>query len=136
MAGSILKLTQHSKCTLKLILCVYLGQGWDLNSCGRMHAKSLPSCPTLCDTMDCSVPGSFIHGVFQTRILEWVAMPSSRGSSQSSDRTCISCLLHSQVDSLASPEKTLNSYNDLLLLPLFFWPFDKYLSVLMCQAQP
>ena len=36
-------------------------------------------CPTLCDPMDCSPPGSFIHGILQARILEWVAMPSSRG---------------------------------------------------------
>ena len=39
------------------------------------------SSPTLCDSMDCSLPGSSIHGILQTRILEWVAMPSSRGSS-------------------------------------------------------
>ena len=39
------------------------------------------SCLTLCDPMDCSSPGSFVHGILQARILEWVAMPSSRGSS-------------------------------------------------------
>ena len=39
-------------------------------------------CPTLCDLMDCSPPGSSAHGILQVRILEWVAMPSSRGSSQ------------------------------------------------------
>ena len=39
-------------------------------------------CLTLCDPMDCSPPGSSVHGIFQERILEWVAMPSSRGSSQ------------------------------------------------------
>ena len=41
-------------------------------------AKSLELCPTLCDPMDCSPPGSSVHGLLQTRILEWVAMPSSR----------------------------------------------------------
>ena len=45
-------------------------------------AKSLQSCPTLCDPLDCSPPGASVHGIFQARILEWVAMPSSRGSSQ------------------------------------------------------
>ena len=50
------------------------------------------SCPTLCDPMDCSPPGSFVHGILQARILEWVAMPFSRGSSQSRDRTCVSYL--------------------------------------------
>ena len=41
-----------------------------------MHAKLLQSCLTLCDPMDCSPPGSSVHGILQTRILEWVAMLS------------------------------------------------------------
>ena len=44
-----------------------------------MHAKLLQSCPALCYPMDCSPSGSSVHGIFQARILEWVAMPSSRG---------------------------------------------------------
>ena len=47
---------------------------------------------TLCDAKDCSPPGSSVLGILQTRILEWVAMPSSRGSSQSKDRTQVSCI--------------------------------------------
>ena len=47
-----------------------------------MHVNSLQSCLTLCSSMDHSPPGSSIHGIPQARILEWVAMPSSRGSSQ------------------------------------------------------
>ena len=43
------------------------------------------SCPTLCNPMDCRPPGSSVHGILQARILEWVAMPSSRGSSQPRD---------------------------------------------------
>ena len=46
------------------------------------------SCLTLCNPMDCSPPGSSVHGVFQARILEWVAISSSRGSSQPRDQTC------------------------------------------------
>ena len=53
-------------------------------------AKLLQSCPTLCDPMDCSLPGSSVHGILQARILEWVAMPSSRASSRPRDRTHIS----------------------------------------------
>ena len=49
----------------------------------RMCAKSLQSCLTLCNTMDCSLSGSSVHGILQARILEWVAIPSSRGSFQS-----------------------------------------------------
>ena len=50
-----------------------------------MHAKSLQSSPILCDPMDCSPPGSSVHGILQARILEWIAMPSSRVSSGSRD---------------------------------------------------
>ena len=45
------------------------------------------SCPTLCDPMDCSPPGSSVHGILQARILEWVAISFSRGSSQPRDKT-------------------------------------------------
>ena len=48
------------------------------------------SCPTLCDPMDCSLPGSSAHGVLQARILDWVAIPFSRGSSQPRDQTQVS----------------------------------------------
>ena len=48
-----------------------------------VHVKSLQSCLILCNSMDCSPPGSSVHGILQARIVEWVAMPSSRGSSQS-----------------------------------------------------
>ena len=51
----------------------------------------LCSYPTLWDPMDCSLPGSSVHGIFQARILEWVAIPFSRGSSWPRDRTCVSC---------------------------------------------
>ena len=50
------------------------------------------SCPTLCDPMDCSPPGSSVHGILQARILEWVAIPFSRGSSRARDGTWV--LLH------------------------------------------
>ena len=49
-------------------------------------------CPILCNPMDCSLPGSSVHGVSQARILEWVVMPSSTGSSQPRDRAHVSWL--------------------------------------------
>ena len=52
--------------------------------------KELQSCPTLCDPMKCSPPGSSVHGTLQARILEWVAVPSSRASSWPGDQTCVS----------------------------------------------
>ena len=50
------------------------------------------SCPTLRNPMDYSPPGSFVHGILQARILEWVAMLSSRGSSRSRNQTWILCI--------------------------------------------
>ena len=55
-----------------------------------VHAQLLQSGPTLCNLIDCSPPGSFVHGILQARILEWVAMPSSRGYSQPRDWTLVS----------------------------------------------
>ena len=50
------------------------------------------SCPTLCNPMDCSLLGSSVHGVLLARILEWVAMPFFRGSSQPRDQTWVFCM--------------------------------------------
>ena len=53
-----------------------------------MHEKEslvAQSCPTLCDPTDCSLPGSSVHGILQVRILEWVAISFSRGSSRPRD---------------------------------------------------
>ena len=66
----------------------------NLSWCGC--AKSLQSCPTLWDPVDCSLLGSSVHGILQVRILEWVAMPSSRGSSRPRDQThnfCDPCFI-------------------------------------------
>ena len=54
-------------------------------------------CPTLCDPMDYSLPGSFVHGIILARILEWVAISTSRGSTQPRDRFQVSPL---QADAL------------------------------------
>ena len=57
----------------------------------HMHAKSLQSCLAWCDPLECSLPGSSVHGILQARILEWIAMLFSRGSSWPRDWTQISC---------------------------------------------
>ena len=56
-----------------------VGHDWSLSSC--VHAESLRSCLTLCNPMDCSPPGSSIYGILQARVLEWVVISFSRGSS-------------------------------------------------------
>ena len=60
-----------------------------------MHAKSLQSCPALYNPMDYSPSGSSVHGTLQARTLEWIAISSSRGSSQLKDGTrfsYVSCI--------------------------------------------
>ena len=61
-----------------------------LSSMHEVKVKVAQCCPTLCDPMDCSLPGSSAHGVLQARILDWVAIPFSRGSSQPRDQTQVS----------------------------------------------
>ena len=70
----------------------------------RVCAKSLQLCPTLCNSMNCSLSASSIHGILQARILEGAAIHSSGGSSWPRVQTCISklrllCLLHRQMGS-------------------------------------
>ena len=63
--------------------------GFHFKSC--VHAQSL-SHLSLCDPMDCSLPGSSVPGISQARILEWVAISFSRVPSLPRDETCISCI--------------------------------------------
>ena len=51
----------------------------------QSESEVAQSCPTLCDPMDCSLPGSSVHGIFQARVLEWVAISFSRASSPPRD---------------------------------------------------
>jgi len=60
-------------------------------ACVCMHVCA-QSCVTLCNSMDCSPPGSSVHGIFQSRIQAWIAISSSRGSSQPRDQTRLSCI--------------------------------------------
>ena len=55
-------------------------------------AQVLQLCPTFCDPMDCSPPGSSVPGILQARLLEWIAMPSSRGSSRPRDGSWVCCI--------------------------------------------
>ena len=58
----------------------------------KSESEVRQSCPTLCDPVDCSPPGSCAHGILQARILEWVAIFFSRGSSWPRDWTHVSCI--------------------------------------------
>ena len=79
----------HVSCIAGLFFTTEL-QGKPLQHC---VSKVTQSCPTLCDIMDCSLPCSSVHGIFQARVLEWVAISFSRGSSQPRDQTWVSCIV-------------------------------------------
>ena len=74
----------------KCLKGIIVGRIFISSSAATVHL--LLSCPTLCDPLDCSPPGSFVHGILQARTLEWVAISFSRGSSPPRDWTPISCL--------------------------------------------
>ena len=66
------------------------------------------SCLTLCDSMDCSLPGFSVHGIFQARVPEWVAISFSRGSSPPRGRTWVSCIAGSCFTLWATRERWLS----------------------------
>ena len=76
------------------LVCVYV--------CVCVCVKSFQLCLTLRDPMDHSPPGSSVYGILQARILEWISMPSSRGSSDPGIELMSLCLLHWQAGSLLS----------------------------------
>ena len=71
--------------------------------CGCV-CQSLQSCLTPCEPKDCSPPGSSVHGILQARILEWVAIPFSRGSSRPGGQTWVSCIAGGFFTSWATRE--------------------------------
>ena len=86
------------------------------------------SCMTFCKPMDCSLLGSSLHGIFQARILEWIATSYSRGSSQPRDWTrvsCISCtcrwILHHQGTSEVQEKWSKPCFSGFFLAALCFW---------------
>ena len=81
------------------------------------RAKLLQSCLTLCDPVDCSLPGSSVRGILQARILEWFSKSSSRGSSRPQGSNLWSCLLHWQVGSFT----TSTTWEALVLLDSILW---------------
>ena len=69
------------------------------------------SCLTLCDPKNCSPPGSSVHGIFQARMLEWVTIPFSSGSSQPRDWTQVSCIA-GKFFTTESPGKPASTHCD------------------------
>ena len=102
-----------------------------------LHLSVAQLCLTLCDPMDHSPPGSSGHGIFQARILEWVAIPSSRRWSRPRDRTHISCIggrfsaTWATKEALFMPKvppkmnETVSSYEEFKFSMLTVWKYFK-----------
>ena len=96
------------------------GRKWTASSWEAMHAQL---CLTLCNSMDCSPLGSSVHGILQARILEWVAIPFSRGSSQPRDQTQASCIAGRYLTTWATWEAVYSNYVGSRVHPeLVSWP--------------
>ena len=74
------------------------------------------SCPTLCDPVDCSLPSSSVYGIFQARILEWIAISFSRGSSWPRDRTWVAHVGGRRFNLWATREASNKGWKSKLLL--------------------
>ena len=94
---------------------------WEVNLWSESELAQ--SCLTLCNPMDCSLPGSFVHGILQGRVLEWVAISFSRGAPEASDWTQVSCIagrffnVWSTREALVNPSVQLLSHVQLFATP-------------------
>ena len=90
MSGLRRLIIQHSE-----MKSIYMSEHVNTRVCVRVRVYvcvCAQLCWTLCNPVDCSLSGSSVCGILQARILEWLAIPSSKGSSQPKDLTLISCV--------------------------------------------
>ena len=104
-----------------------------------MRTKSLQLCLTFYDPTDCSPLGSSVHGFLQSRILKWVVMPSSRGSSQPGSEPSSLSLLHWQAGflPLASPGKpfVMAAQEINTVITFFFLSFFPLFPSFLCRKE-
>ena len=105
-------------------ICSGASQSLCLFSLWKSKSEIAQSCPTVCDHIDCSLPGSSMHGVFQASVLEWAATSFSRGSSQPRGRTRVSRIVGRRFTIWATTEapslwKILNKYFRLMKIVMF-----------------
>ena len=90
-------------------------------------------CPTLYDPVDCNPPGSSSMGILQARVLAWIAMPSSRGSSQLRDQTHVSCLAGRLFTIRATRKPKNTGMGSLSLLQVIFPIQESNQGLLHCR---
>ena len=102
------------------------------NVCDWMWVKSLSPVWLFVTPMDCSLPGSSVHGILQARILKWVAISFSRGSFLPRDRTPVSCIVGRCFTIWATREAPFPIKLRKCLL-LACWEFLLWLAIRLCQ---
>ena len=97
------------------------------------EVKVAQSCPTLCDSMHCSLPGSSVHRILQARIMEWVAVPFSRGSAQSRGWTPVSCITGGFLPSEPPGKPKNTGVSSLSILQWIFLTQESNRGLLHCR---
>ena len=103
---------------------MYGCESWTIKKAACMPAGVWAQlCPIPCDPIDCSPPGYSVHGIFQARILELVAISSSRGSSWPRNGTCVSCIfcIGRSFFTIVPPGKPIEECWRIDALELWFW---------------
>ena len=126
-------------CVEYLIVSFNTGEIWlwvhEIPPFGKYLCEDAQSCPTLCNPMDCSPPGSSVHGILQARVLEWVAISFSRSSSWLRDRTRVSCTVGRRFTTWATREVPLLPCNTEVPMPLQRAQSPTFLSLANLSGQ-
>ena len=103
-----------------------------LSTRSESESEVAQSCLTRSDPMDCSLPGSSVHGILQARVLEWVAISFSRGSSQPRDQTLVSCIVdkHFTVWATRVSTRRVTFFFSLVKMKFFY-----YLMQFLCRGK-
>ena len=124
MDCSLLGSSLHGISQLKILRWVtipfFKASSWPRDQKKERKSEVTQSCPTLCGPVDCSPPGSSIHGIFQARVLEWVAISFSRESSWPRDRTYVSCIAGRCYRPPGKPRDWTETLTSLALAGRFF----------------
>ena len=137
--GTLKSLLQHHSSKTSILLCsaFFIVQ---LSHRYMKWSEVTQSCPTLWDPINCSLPGSSIHGIFQAIVLYWIAISFSRGSSQHRDRTWVSHIVGRRFTVRALTGRTFISkvtsllFTKLCRLVITFLPRSKCLLISWLQS--
>ena len=123
-------------CSLVSLFIRRLIPSWGLQP-HENKSEVAQSCPTLCDPVDCNLPGFSVHEIFQATVLEWVAISFSRGSSWPRDRTQFSCIAGRRFIFWATRKPLITSSKNLIISqrPHLQMPSHWELGLQLCESE-